>query len=91
MQALKQDYQKEYKNKVTYQGKIQADKADLEKMTVEHQQKELKTRERARKIELRRRDSVDRAFLLEQMHQTKYKDEGGRGLMLYTVYMWTVV
>ena len=74
--ALKQDYQKEYKSKITYQGRIQADKADLEKMTVEHQQEELKTKELARKVELRRRDSVDKAMLLEEVHQTKYKDEG---------------
>ena len=74
--TMKQDYQKEVKTKTTYQGKIQAEQADLEKMAVESEQSERKIRTKAKEIELRKKNSVNRSNLLENTHQTKYKDEG---------------
>ncbi len=72
------------KTKITYQGKIQADTADLEKMTVENERSEKKTRTKALEINTRKQKSMEKAKLLESIHQTKYNEEGI--IVLYTLY-----
>ena len=86
VQSLKQDYQKETRIKITYQGKIQADKADLAKLRAEHQRTEKKARSLAQKMEARKKESQQEVARLEETHQTKYKQEGGRKvtIIIYT-------
>lgn len=83
---LKQLLQKETKSKISYQGRLQEDKAELEKMEAEHEKSEKMITEKAKKVQSRRKKSSHRAALMEASHQLKYKEEGNRHIHVHKLY-----
>ena len=76
--------QKETKTRISYQGKIKADGAELEKMKVEHKHHEEKVRKLAKEKELKRQQQQDTVHMLEEQCTEKKREEG-RLSILYIV------
>ena len=76
VQGLKEELQKEMKTKMSYQGKIEADETDLEKMKVEHKIKEENVNETAREIEVKKNSHHEAMDRLLEAHKEKLDQEG---------------
>ena len=76
VQGLKEELQKEMKTKMSYQGKIEADETDLEKMKVEHKIKEENVNETGREIEVKKNSHHEAMDRLLEAHKEKLDQEG---------------
>lgn len=79
---LREDLQKEIKSKITYRGRMQEDKEELEKMAANQEKEEKEMKQKAKDLLAKRRKSLHRATLMESSHQMKYNEEG---TILYSV------